>query len=130
MRRKSEQELIVRRLLLAQLTVVAGVPTLFLITTGLVAAYSALLGTLTCFVPNLYFVYRAFQYRGARAAKMILRSFYAGETIKIVMTAVFFGLAFALVKPINVLAVFGGFIAVQATTWLAPLLVRRSFEET
>ncbi|MDO6459250.1 F0F1 ATP synthase subunit I [Granulosicoccaceae sp. 1_MG-2023] len=129
MRKKSDQQLIVRRLIVAQVIVVAGVPLVFLITSGTVHAYSALVGTLTCFVPNLYFVYRAFKFRGARAAKMILRSFYAGETIKIMMTAVFFGLAFALIEPINVLAVFGGFIAVQATTWLAPWLVRHRFAE-
>ncbi len=104
--------------------VVLIVPAIFLIEDTL-AAYSALIGSLICFVPNLYFVYRAFKYSGARSAKKILRSFYAGESMKILLTAVFFAMAFSLIKPINVLAVFTGFIAVQATSWLTPWLAFR-----
>ncbi len=126
MQKNPQQRLLVRRLMLAQLLVVVGLPVICL-TVDTVTAYSALIGALTCFVPNLYFVYRTFKYRGARSAKKILRSFYAGESIKLLLTAVFFGLTFALVQPVNVLAVFIGFILVQAVSWLTPWL---SFRRT
>lgn len=45
--------------------------------------------------------------------------------MKLFMTAILFGLTFAFVKPISVLALFGGFIALQATSWLTPLLTIR-----
>ena len=124
MQKISQKRLLVRRLLLTQLLVVVLIPALFLIK-DVLAAKSALIGTLVCFVPNLYFVYRAFKYSGARSAKKILRSFYAGESMKLLLTAVFFGLTFAWIKPIDVLAVFAGFIAVQATSWLTPWLAYR-----
>lgn len=124
MQRISNKRLLVRRLLISQMLVVLIVPAIFLIEDTL-AAYSALIGSLICFVPNLYFVYRAFKYSGARSAKKILRSFYAGESMKILLTAVFFAMAFSLINPINVLAVFTGFIAVQATSWLTPWLAFR-----
>ncbi|MCB1756731.1 MAG: F0F1 ATP synthase subunit I [Gammaproteobacteria bacterium] len=124
MQKVSNTRLLVRRLLIAQMLVVIGLPLLFLFN-GILAGYSALIGTLTCFVPNVYFVYRTFKFSGARSAKLILRSFYAGESLKLLLTAVFFGLAFAFVKPIDVLAVFTGFIGVQATSWLVPWLVAR-----
>lgn len=124
MRKVSKNRLIVRKLVIAQLILVIVLPLLCL-AIDIVTAYSVLIGTLIYFVPNLYFVYRAFKFSGARSARMILRSFYAGESIKLFMTAILFGLTFALVKPISVLAVFSGFIAIQATSWLTPLLTIR-----
>ncbi len=124
MRQVSKKRLLVRRLVITQLVLVIVLPLLCLFINR-VTAYSVLIGTLIFFVPNLYFVYRAFKFSGARSANMILRSFYAGESIKLLMTAILFGLTFALVKPISVMAVFAGFIAIQATSWLTPLLTIR-----
>lgn len=124
MKKIPRSRLLVRRLITVQLILVVVLPVIALYS-GPVAAYSVLIGALTCFVPNLYFVYRAFKFSGARSAKKILRSFYAGESIKILLTAVLFGLVFALVKPLSILAVFAGYIAIQATSWLTPLLTIR-----
>ncbi len=77
------------------------------------AAKSALLGGLTCAVPNAYFIWRAFRYRGARSAAQIVQSFYQGESWKFVLTALCFGVIFQRVEPLNVLALFAGFITVQ-----------------
>jgi len=84
--------------------------------------YSIIIGSMTFFIPNLYFIWKTFRYQGARSAGKIIRSFYAGESMKLILIATLFGLAFALVKPINVLAVFIGFIALQLTSWLTPWL--------
>jgi ATP synthase protein I len=124
MQKLSKHKLLVRRLVFAQLALIISLPMIFYIK-GQVFAYSVLIGTLISFVPNLYFVYRVFKYQGARSARKILQSFYAGESIKLLLTALFFGLAFALIEPLNVLAVFIGFISIQATSWLTPWLTLR-----
>ncbi len=78
-----------------------------------VAAKSALLGGLTCALPNAYFVWRAFRYRGARSSVQIVQSFYQGESWKFVLTALSFAVIFQRVEPLNVLALFTAFITVQ-----------------
>ncbi|MAD47366.1 MAG: ATP F0F1 synthase subunit I [Oceanospirillaceae bacterium] len=77
------------------------------------AAKSALLGGLTCALPNAYFIWRAFRYSGARSAARVVQSFYQGESWKFVLTALCFGVIFQRVEPLNVLALFAGFITVQ-----------------
>lgn len=75
-----------------------------------VAAYSALLGGLICTVPNGYFARKVFQYRGAKYTPQVVKAFYAGQSGKMVITAVMFALVFAGVKPLNELAVIVSFI--------------------
>ncbi|WP_245582591.1 ATP synthase subunit I [Oceanobacter kriegii] len=78
-----------------------------------VAARSALMGGLTCAVPNAYFIWRAFRYSGARSAPKIVQSLYQGETWKFVLTALFFSVIFIRVEDLNALALFAGFMTVQ-----------------
>ncbi len=75
-----------------------------------VTAYSVLLGGLISIVPNSYFAWKAFRYRGASNTPLIVKSFYAGETGKLIMTGVSFALVFGGVKPLNELAVIVSFI--------------------
>ncbi|NQD95595.1 F0F1 ATP synthase subunit I [Pseudomonas sp. CrR25] len=94
---------------------------------GTVAGYSGLCGGLIGWLPNLYFAHKAFRFSGARAAQAIVRSFYAGEAGKLVLTAVLFALTFAGVKPVEALAVFGVFLLTQLVNWFAPLLMKIRF---
>lgn len=91
---------------------------------GLSGGYSAFCGGLIAWLPNLYFAHKAFRYSGARAARNIVRSFYAGEAGKLVLTAVLFALTFATVKPLQAPALFGAFVLTQSVGWFAPLLMR------
>lgn len=91
---------------------------------GAVSGYSGLCGGLIAWLPNVYFAHRAFRYSGARAAQAIVRSFYAGEAGKLILTAVLFALTFAGVKPLAPLAVFGVFVLTQLVNWFAPLLMK------
>ncbi|BAU77380.1 F0F1 ATP synthase subunit I [Metapseudomonas furukawaii] len=91
---------------------------------GTVSGYSGLCGGLIAWLPNLYFARKAFRYSGARAAQAIVRSFYAGEMGKLILTAVLFALTFAGVKPLDAPAVFGVFLLTQSVSWFAPLLMR------
>jgi len=116
---------VVKALLLGQLggvLLVAGIASVF----GLVSGYSALLGGLICLIPNVYFAFRAFKYRGARAARHIVRSFYLGEAVKLGLTAGLFTLVFVGVKPLAPLALFIGYLSVQLVGWLVPLCVDRA----
>ena len=91
---------------------------------GSVAGYSGLCGGLIAWLPNLYFAHKAFRFSGARAAQAIVRSFYAGEAGKLVLTAVLFALTFAGVKPLEPLAVFCVFVLTQLVNWFSPLLMK------
>ena len=91
---------------------------------GSVAGYSGLCGGLIAWLPNLYFAHKAFRFSGARAAQAIVRSVYAGEAGKLVLTAVLFALTFAGVKPLEPLAVFGVFVLTQLVNWFSPLLMK------
>lgn len=94
---------------------------------GNVSGYSGLMGGLIVWIPNVYFAYKAFRYTGARAAQAIVRSFYAGEAGKLILTAALFTLAFAGVKPLAPLALFGCFLLTQMVSWFTPLLMKTRF---
>jgi ATP synthase protein I len=83
-----------------------------------VSAYSALLGGLISIAPNSYFARQAFRFRGATAARHIARAFYLGETGKFVLTATAFAVAFATVKPLNVVALWAAYVAAMLSHWL------------
>ncbi len=124
MANRSPHMAVIRRLLLIQLSIAAIFP-MALLPFGINAALSAAAGGLASLLPNLYFAYRTFKYSGARSAQMILRAFYSGEAIKLVMTALIFAVVFKYLKTLNVAALFGGFIMVQMAVWLTPLLSNR-----
>ncbi|WP_044410022.1 F0F1 ATP synthase subunit I [Pseudomonas sp. FeS53a] len=96
---------------------------------GTVAGYSGLCGGLIAWLPNLYFAHKAFRYSGARAAQAIVRSFYAGEMGKLILTSVLFALTFAGVKPLEAPALFGAFLLTQSVSWFAPLLMRTRYSK-
>lgn len=97
---------------------------------GRAAGTSALLGGLIAWLPGCYFAFRAFRHRGARAARRIVRSFYAGEVGKMALTMLMFTLVFIYVKPLNALALFGAYAAVLTLNWTVPLLVARAEQKT
>ena len=112
----------VQRLLLVQcLTGVALAALLFL--WDVQAAYSALTGAAIGFLPNLYLALRVFDLSKGRSARSTLRAFYIGAAGKFIVTVALFIVALRLISPLNVLAMFGGFIAIQVVHWATPLLV-------
>ncbi len=111
------------RLLLVQLCVLLSAALALNGLRGHVAGYSGVAGGLIALLPNAYFAHKAFRYRGARAAREIVRSFYAGEAGKLILTAALFTLAFAGVKPLDVPALFGAYLLTLMVSWFAPLLM-------
>lgn len=111
--------------LMAQLVVLLLAATLTWQWRGNVAGYSALVGGMIAWLPNLYFAHKAFRYSGARAAREIVRSFYAGEAGKLILTFVLFALTFAGVKPLEAPMLFGVYLLTLMVSWFAPLLITK-----
>ncbi|WP_150305601.1 F0F1 ATP synthase subunit I [Pseudomonas saliphila] len=91
---------------------------------GQVSACSALLGGMIALVPNAYFAYRVYRYSGARSARAIVSELYSGEAGKLILTAALFVLVLLAVKPLEVPALFAGYLAVLAVGASAMLIVR------
>ncbi|MES2604502.1 MAG: ATP synthase subunit I [Pseudomonadota bacterium] len=85
---------------------------------GLVSGYSTALGGLISLIPGSYFMVRYFRHSGARAMEQVLRSAFIAELGKIAQMCLGFALVFTLVKPLNPLAVMGGFLIVQVAGML------------
>jgi len=90
---------------------------------GPVAGYSALLGSLTCVIPNAFLALRLVLPRRDPGARALIQAAYIGELGKLVLTVLMFSIVFALVRPIEAAPVFVGFIAAQLAT-IAGLVMR------
>ena len=89
---------------------------------GPVAGYSALLGSLTCVIPNAFLALRLIAPRRDPGARALVRAAYIGELGKLGLTVLMFSIVFVLVRPLNVAALFAGFIAAQLMTFAGLLL--------
>ena len=87
------------------------------------AGYSAFIGGLICLVPNLVFVIYAYRYGGARAAKNIASSFYKGEALKLMLTALMFAATFILV-PISIGPLMTTYVVCLMAYWASPLITK------
>lgn len=116
----------VGKVLLIQAGMLMVVPAIMLVFFGLLEARSALLGGLIGFVPNLYFAYRISAARG-KSAKQIVRSLYAGESVKIMITAGLFVIVFQI-PNILFLPLFLGFLSVLLVFWFALLFSEPKLE--
>jgi ATP synthase protein I len=106
----------VARVLLLQLGSSVLLALLFWGIGGRISGFSALLGGLICLLPNAYLALRLTLPRSDRGASGLVRAAYIGELGKIVLTVLLFGLVFSLVRPIDPLALFTGFIATTMVT--------------
>jgi ATP synthase protein I len=93
---------------------------------GMVAGYSGLLGGLIALMANVYFAFKAFRYFGARSAKAIVQSLWAGEMGKQILAAALFALVFVGVKPLQPAALFAGYLLVLGAGASALLLMKNN----
>ena len=89
------------------------------------AALSAALGALICWLASCYFSWQSFRAAGARASQQVLSNMYRGLMGKFTIVIVGFILILSNVKPLSPVALFCGFILVQAMSWIAPFWVAR-----
>jgi len=90
---------------------------------GTTYAYSAMLGALIAIIPNLIFGKKAFKYSGARQSQQVVDSFYQGEKIKILLTAILFALTFRFFSIVPV-PLFSVFSLVVIMSLLTPVLFK------
>ena len=103
----------VHRITLAQLAILVPL-CLVILALDKVRAYSVLSGGMIAILPQAYFAALAFRWRGARSARAIARSGYAGEVGKFFLSFAGFAAVFAVVRPIDGLAVFAGYLVMLA----------------
>jgi len=110
------------RVLLAQTGISVVIAALFWGLTGNVAGYSALLGGLTCVLPNAFLALRLVVPRRDPGAGALVGAAYVGELGKLALTVIMFTLIFTLVRPLAAGALFTGFIAAQLATFAGFLM--------
>ena len=89
---------------------------------GSVAAVSAALGGATAVVPNAFLAARLLTPTSDLRHGAMLRSAWIGETGKLLLTVLAFGVIFGFVRPLAPPAVFAGFIAAQLVVFGALLI--------
>ena len=115
----------VYRITLTQLVVLV-LLCLILLASDKVRAYSMLSGGLIAILPQAYFAALAFRWRGARSARAIAHSSYAGQVGKFLLSIAGFAAVFVLLRPIDAPAVFAGYLAMLAIQIIGSwLLLRR-----
>jgi len=111
----------VSKILGLQFSIIIIVSVGFYIVGGSSKLLSPLLGGLVAFLPNLYFALRTFNTLGQDAHK-IVRSFYAGESGKLILTAILFFMIFQI-PTIELLPLLTAYVAVLSVFWFA-LIIR------
>ena len=114
-----------RRLLRVQILATLLTALLFLVVKDSFSALAAIVGGLISVVPNMVFAAFAFAYAGARSSQQLVRSFFAGEGLKIILTAGLFAAVLSLLA-LPLAPLFSGFVAALAMQWLAPILLLKS----
>lgn len=113
----------IKRLFKLQLIIVFAIVAVAIVFGGIIAGKSALAGALVFLIPNLVFARNIFKYKGASSAKQIVRSFYKGESLKIVLSIFLFAMVFNFFDVIP-LVFFAVYITMQFLIWLTPLFFR------
>ncbi|MDN3524994.1 ATP synthase subunit I [Halomonas sabkhae] len=115
----------VRRLLFAQLVVIGLMTGAGALSGGSSGAHSVVAGGVVAFLPNAFFAWRAFRYRGGRHAKNIVRGFYSAEAGKFGLTVALLTVVFVAVPPSNHAFFFGAYVVMLFVHCLAAWLGTR-----
>lgn len=83
------------------------------------SGYSGLAGGITFLLPNFIFVLMAFAHAGATKTKLVLRGFFAGEAIKLLITVILFTV-FLKYGALSLAAFYISFALLVISQWLAP----------
>lgn len=110
----------VRRWLLVQTVVVISAALVFLVWKDVFFARSVLVGGCVCLLPQWVFARIWFAFYQANAATELIKMFYIGGMVKLLLTGALFILALQFIA-LNVIGCLIGFILAQLAFWLAPL---------
>ena len=123
-------DLTILRIVMWQFFVGVVLAAVLLVVFGRVAGYSALLGSLTCVVPNAFLALRLMLPRRDPGAQALLRAAWIGEAGKLALTVLFFTLVFTQVRPLSAAALFAGFIVTQLVAFSGFLMRHGQAQET
>jgi ATP synthase protein I len=87
---------------------------------------AVILGSMILYIPNSLFAWRAFRFQGAKYAKEMLSSFYAGQVSKFILTVFLFATIFKMLQPINAEVLFVTYIAAFIVHQIALLKVMQA----
>ncbi|MFA5984006.1 MAG: ATP synthase subunit I [Methylococcaceae bacterium] len=83
-------------------------------------ALSSMIGGGVALVPNIFFALRIYKSIG-QPPKKIVRSFYAGESGKLLLTGLLFYIIFQI-PNIEILPLLSGYVAVLSVFWFALIM--------
>ena len=113
---------VVNKILVGQILIVFIVIAGFFFLGNDISTKSAFYGGLAALIPNWYFARKINKHKGEDARKVV-RSFYAGESGKLIITAAIFALIFQD-PEIDIIAILTTYIAALTVFWFA-LFIRK-----
>ena len=112
------------KLVLMQALVAGALSFIFFVVWGVQYGQSAIAGTLIAVLPNFVFATLAFSYSGASNTGKVLKTFYWGEAVKLLLTVALFSLAFTLMK-VAFMPLFVCYSLALLVHWTAPLYFKQ-----
>ncbi|UXM82547.1 ATP synthase subunit I [Shewanella seohaensis] len=113
------------KLVLMQAAVAGGVSIVFFAVWGAQYGYSALAGGAIAVLPNFVFATLAFSHTGASSAGKVMKTFYWGEAVKLLLTIAMFSLVFINLQ-VAFLPLFVCYMLTLIVHWTAPLYFKQS----
>src|SRR5580700_8027696 len=100
-----------------QLAGVVVLASLALMIRGITSGFSVLMGGLAYVIPNLIFVWRVFRFVGAQQMTLFVAAFFAGEAMKLFLSAFLF-LVIVKYLPVSLLSELIGYIGAIVSFWV------------
>jgi ATP synthase protein I len=113
------------KLIMLQATVTGLASTVFFVMQGVNSGLSALAGAVIAVIPNFVFATLAFSHMGASATAKVLKGFYWGEAVKLLLTIALFSLVFLTYKA-AFMPLFVCYLLGLIVHWTAPLYFKQS----
>ncbi|GAC30159.1 ATP synthase subunit I [Brumicola pallidula] len=85
---------------------------------------AVVIGSITFIIPHSFFAYWTFRYAGATKSRIVAQSFNQGLKIKLVLTTVFFAIAFSQLNTAP-FPVFGAYVVAMLSQWFAMVWLSR-----
>ena len=111
------------KLALGQLAVAGVIALAFFLAADAAAAKSAFKGGLVAVIPNFVFAFFAFRFSAADNANLVLASFMRGQSLKLILTAVLFGVVLSQQQLVAEMFL-TGFLLTLLAQWMAPVFFK------
>ncbi len=113
------------KLVLMQAAMAGGASVFFFAMWGVQSGLSALAGGAIAVLPNFVFATLAFSHTGASSAGKVMKTFYWGEAVKLLLTIAMFSLVFINWK-VGFMPLFVCYTLALTVHWTAPLFFKQS----